>query len=63
MLVIPMECTEEKSTQDWVVSPTNMNLSKVVPLAAESVYQDAKGRSMPPQGWPTEFHYVDGGMQ
>ena len=43
-------------------SLTNMTLNKVVLPAGESVYQDAKGQPMPPQRWPTEFHYVDGGL-
>ena len=63
VLVVPMGCTEEESTRDWVVSLTNMTLNKVVLLAGESVYQDAKGQPMPPQRWPTEFHYVDGGLE
>ena len=62
VLVVPMGCTEEKSTRHWVVSLTNMTLNKVVLPAGESVYQDAKGQPMPPQRWPTEFHYVDGGL-
>ena len=61
--VVPMGCTEEESTRDWVVSLTNMTLNKVVLPAGESVYQDAKGQPMPPQRWPTEFHYVDGGLE
>ena len=40
-----------------------MTLNKVVLPAGESVYQDAKGQRMPPQRWPTEFHYVDGGLE
>ena len=55
-------CTEEESTRHWVASLTNMTLNKVVLPAGESVYQDAKGQPMPPQRWPTEFHYVDGGL-
>ena len=39
-----------------------MTLNNVVLPAGESVYQDAKGQPMPPQRWPTEFHYVDGGL-
>ena len=62
MLVVPMGCTEEESTRHWVVSLTNMTLNKVVLPAGESVYQEAKGQPMPPQRWPTEFHYVDGGL-
>ena len=63
VLVFPMGCTEEESTRDWVVSLTNMTLKKVVLPAGERVYQDAKGQPMPPQRWPTEFHYVDGGLE
>ena len=57
MLVGPMGCTEEESIRDWVVSLTNMTLNKVTLPAGESVYRDAKGQPMPPQRWPTEFHY------
>ena len=39
-----------------------MTLNKGVLPAGESVYQDAKGRPMPPQRWPTDLHYVDGGL-
>ena len=46
-----------------MVSLTNMTLNKVVLPAGESVYQDAKGQPMPPQRWPTEFHYVDRGLE
>ena len=63
VLVVPMGCTEEESTRDWVVSLINMTLNKVVLPAGESVYQDAKGQPMPPQRWTTEFHYVDGGLE
>ena len=63
VLVVPMGCTEEESTRDWVASLTNMTLNKVAPLAGESVYQEAKGQPMPPQRWPTEFHSVDGGLE
>ena len=62
VLVVPMGCTEEESTRDWVVSLTNLTLNKVVLPAGESVFQDAKGRPMPPQRWQKEFHYVDGGL-
>ena len=62
VLVVPMGCTEEESTRHWVACLTNMTLNKVVLPAGESVYQDAKGQPMPPQRWPTEFHYVDGGL-
>ena len=63
VLVVPTGCTEEESGQDWVVSLTNMTLNKVALAAGESVYEDAKGHPMPPQRWPTEFHYVDGGLE
>ena len=59
----PMGCTEEESTRDWVVSLTNMTLNKAVLPVGESVYQDAKGQPMPPHRWPTEFHYVDWGLE
>ena len=62
VLVVPMGCTEEESTRHWVASLTNMTLNKVLLPAGESVYQDAKGQPMPPQRWPAEFHYVDGGL-
>ena len=62
-LVVPMGCTEEESARDWLVPLTNMTLNKVVLAAGESVYQDAKRQPMPPQRWPTEFHYVDGGLE
>ena len=62
VLVVPMGCIEEESTRHWVASLTNMTLNKVVLPAGESVYQDAKGQPMPPQRWPTEFHYVDGSL-
>ena len=35
VLVVPMGCTEEESTRDWVVSLTNMTLNKVVLPAGE----------------------------
>ena len=44
-------------------SLTKMTLNKVLLPAGESVYQDAKGQPMRPQRWPTEFHYVDGGLE
>ena len=62
VLVVPMGCTEEEGTRHWVVSLTNMTLNKVVLPARASVYQDVKGQPMPPQRWPTEFHYVDRGL-
>ena len=63
VLVVPIGCTEEESTRDWVVSLTNMTLKKVTLPAGVGVYQDAKGQPMPTQRWPTEFHYVDGGLE
>ena len=46
-----------------MVSLTHKTLNKVVLLAAESAYKDAKGQPMPPLGWRTEFHHVDGGLE
>ena len=46
-----------------MASLTNMTLNKVALPAGESVYQGAKGQPMPPQRWPTEFHYVDGSLE
>ena len=63
VLVVPMGCTEVEDTRDWVVSLTNMTLNKVALPAGENVYQDAKGQPMTPQRWPTELHYVDGGLE
>ena len=37
VLVVPMGCTEEESSRDWVVSLTNMTLNKVVLPAGESI--------------------------
>ena len=54
VLVVPMDCTKEESTRDSGACLDNMTLNKVVLPAGESVYQDAKGQSMPPQRWPTE---------
>ena len=62
MLVVPMGCTEEESTQDWVASMTNMSLNIVLP-ASQSAYLDAKEQPMPPQRWPMEFHPVDVGLE
>ena len=42
---------------------THMTLNKVILPAGESVYQDAKGQPMLHQRWPTEFHYVGGGLE
>ena len=42
VFVIPMSCTEEESTRDWVASVDNMTLNKVVQPAGESVPPDAK---------------------
>ena len=63
VFVVPMGCTEEESTRDWVASLDNMTLNNLVLPGRESVYQDAKGQPMPPQSWPTAFHYVDGGLE
>ena len=41
----------------------NMTLNNVVLLVAEGVYQDRKEQPMPPQRWPTQFHYVGGGLE
>ena len=60
---VPMGCTHEGSTRNCVVSLDNMTMNKVVPPAAETVYHDAKGQPLPPQRWPTELHYVDGGLE
>ena len=63
VLVVPLGGTEEESTRDWVTSLDNMPLNKVVLPAGESVDRDAKGQPMPTQRWPTEFHYMDGGLE
>ena len=63
VFVVPMACTEEESTRDWVASLDTMTLNKVVLPAGESVYQDTKGQLMAPKRWPTEFNYVDGGLR
>ena len=63
VLVVHMGCTKEESTRDRVVSLTNVTLTKVALPAGESVYQDARGQPLPPQRCPTEFHYVDGGLE
>ena len=55
VLVVPMGCTEEDSTRDWVASLANMTLNKVVLPVGESAYHDAKGQPMPPQRWLTEI--------
>ena len=41
----------------------NMNWDKVILPAGGSVYQEAKGQPMPPQRCPTDFPYVDGGLE
>ena len=46
-----------------MVSLTSMTLNKVVLPAGESVYQDANGQPLSTRSWPTEFHYVDGGLE
>ena len=61
-LAVPMGCTEEETTRDWVPLLTNMTLNSVVLPAGGSVWQDANGQPMPPKRWPTEFQYVDGGL-
>ena len=63
VLVVPMGCTEEERTRDWVVSLTNMTFKRVVLPAGERVYLDDKQQPMPPKRWPTKFHYVDGGPE
>ena len=63
VFVVPMGCNEEESTPDLVASLDHMTLNKVVLPAGESVYRDAKGQPLPAQTWPTEFHYVDGGLE
>ena len=63
VFLVPMGCTEEESTRDWVASLDNMTLNKVVLLAGERVHQDDKGQAMPPKRWPTELHSVDGGLE
>ena len=63
VFVVPMGRSEEESTRDLVASLDNMSLNKVLLPAGEGVYQDAKGEPMPPQRWPTEFYYVDGGLE
>ena len=62
MLFVPMGCAEGESTGDWVASLSTMTLNKVPVSAGEGVHQDARGQPMHPQKWPTEFHYVDGGL-
>ena len=63
VLFVPMASTEVERTRDWVASLTNMTLNKVVLPAGGGFYQDAMGQPMAPQKWPTEFHYVDGGLE
>ena len=63
VFVGPMGCTEEESTRDWVASLDNMTWNNVVLAAGESVYQDARGRPMQPQRWPTEFDYMNGDLE
>ena len=55
VLVIPIGCTEEEGTRDWVVSLTNLTLNNVFVQAAVSVHHDANGQPMPPPRWPAEF--------
>ena len=63
VLVVPTGCTEEELTRDWVVSMTNVTLTRIASPAGENVYQDPKGQPMPPQRCQTEFNYVEGGLQ
>ena len=63
VFVVPIGCTEEESTRDWLASLDHMTFNKVVLPAGESVYQDAKGQPMPHQRWPTEFHYAHGCLE
>ena len=63
VFVVPMGCTEDESTRDWVASLDNMTLNKGVLPAGGSVYQEDNGQPMPPQRWPTEFTYVDRVLQ
>ena len=63
VFVVPNGCTEDENSGNPVASLDSMTLNKVVIPAGESGYQDAKGQSMPPQRWPTKFHYVDGGLE
>ena len=53
--VVPMGCTEEESTRDWVASLDNITLNNAVLPARETVYQNAKGQPMAPKRWPTDF--------
>ena len=48
---------------DWVAWLNNMTLNKIVLPAGETGYQEAKGQPMQPQRWPTEFEYVDRGLE
>ena len=47
VFVVPMGCTEDGSTRDWVASLDNTTLNKVILPAGESAYQDAKGQPLP----------------
>ena len=59
VLVVSIRCTEEECSQAWMVSLTNMSQNKALPPAGESVYEDNKRQPMPPERWPTKFHYAD----
>ena len=63
VLVVPVSRTEEGSTTDCVVLLMKMTLNKVVLPAGDRVYEHAKGAPVPCQRWPSEFHYVDGGVK
>ena len=63
VFAVPMGCTEEESSRDWLASLDNRTLNKVILPPGESVYQDAKGQPVPPQRWPGEFPCVDGGLE
>ena len=63
VFVVPMGCSEEESTRNWVALLDNVTLSKVALPAGESVHQDAKGQPMPPQRRSTKFHFVDCGLE
>ena len=53
VFVVPMGCTQERSTRDSPALLDKVTLNKVVLPAGRSLYQDAKGQPMPPQRWPT----------
>ena len=61
VLVLRIRYTDGERTRDCVVWLTNLN--KVVLPAGQNVYQHTKGQAMQARRWPTEFHYVDGGLK